>query len=152
MDFIKFENKVKSMSIKEIVLAMVEGLRNPKTDKVDISSWGEVSEGLCIGCAATNCILLLSESEAREEISIEGRSWRNGPNFLIAFEDAINYLRQRALNSYNRIASKNGFATLSEESKVLIRRYADVHGYLSIYDDFTEEILNNWEIIAHKYL
>jgi len=51
--------KIKSMTAKEHIMNMVEGLRNPMT-VINMDTFGEKREdGVCFGCAATNSICRL---------------------------------------------------------------------------------------------
>lgn len=51
-----FKETVQKMTIKEIILAMVNGLKKEHV-KVDFNYFGYVApNGICYGCAATNAI------------------------------------------------------------------------------------------------
>jgi len=67
-----FEKRIKSMSAKEIILTMVESLRNPVTE-INMDTYGRAvlkhtGEIVCYGCAATNTILKLIEIENQAEL------------------------------------------------------------------------------------
>lgn len=102
-----FEEKVRSMSPSEIIMAMVKGLEKPYT-KIDMSSYGRghIQDGkeVCYGCAATNAICeivgkpfsFINISDNREgdlECSFD---------FLDTFECALDYLRTGRIESCNR--------------------------------------------------
>lgn len=115
---IDIADKVRAMSAKEIIMAMVEGLRNPYT-KIDMTTFGEKIDGICFGCAATNTLcqingglIKLPEMGVRSErVSVRFNNSKE-PDFISAFEDAINYLRQGQLRGYNNIAADLGVAKI----------------------------------------
>jgi|TARA_R110000868_G_scaffold74337_13_gene215017 hypothetical protein len=137
-----FKEQVQKLSAKEIVMSMVNGLRNPAVkvrmetygDSLPIKSlFGLVTKEVCIGCAATNTICNLTKVKFTPK-SIKNRSYTieehlgNGKIyedldgaciFLAEFETAIDFLRQGSINSYNDIASSNGFAKIKWGSKEL---------------------------------
>lgn len=49
------EQKIRALSPKEFIMAMVNGLRNPLT-QINMGSFGHVEGTTCFGCAATNAI------------------------------------------------------------------------------------------------
>jgi len=96
----ELEQKIRSLSAKEIIMAMVEGLKNPKT-KIDMTTYGEVrSKGICYGCAATNAIIQLSDYTPKEACELYYKV--NG--VIVYFEMAINALRQGNIIYYNLIS------------------------------------------------
>lgn len=108
------EWKIKDMSAKEIILAMIDGLENPVM-KVDMNTFGEKKEGVCYGCAATNAICKLGGFEPSKEMALYGsRTYSDNSYFLVAFEAAIDRLRRGCVISYNNIAIEDGFATIKE--------------------------------------
>lgn len=101
----QFEEKVKSMTGKEIVLAMIEGLENPVME-VDMSTYGEIKNDICYGCAATNAVCKIGRFEPAYYIN------EKGMEFWGTFEYAINSLRLGDIIYYNAYAQMGGFAKL----------------------------------------
>lgn len=129
-----FKEKVQSMTAKEIILAMVDGLRNPVTDKIDMSTFGDSIDGICFGCAATNTICKIgkySKEDLLKSVTTE-ESWRSeryiisrlgltgckedyypiNNYFIHDFESAINVLRSGYVDTYNDYAIVNEFAEI----------------------------------------
>ena len=121
-----FEQKVKSMTAKEIIMAMVEGLRNPTTE-ISMSCYGQVIEGVCYGCAATNTIcniggyavedLISYSTKSNSFLSTISREDLTQGEFVGVFEEAINDLRLGEISSYNLRAERHGFATINDNGK-----------------------------------
>jgi hypothetical protein len=117
-----FESKVKSMTGKEIVLAMVEALTHPPVVNINMSTFGSYDvtgknylfglikrrKYVCFGCAATNTICKISGKvfEGKEILVLRSRAEfvNCRPLFLAAFECAINELRKGDLLRYNYYA------------------------------------------------
>lgn len=139
-----FIEKVKSMTAAEIILTMVEGLVNPKTDIVDMASFGhtdtEYGRDVCYGCAATNTILKILDADksglfpkAQEDSSetiglgawnpnlfnVSGDTAANKfakvNSFLVDFEYAIDALRIGEIAEYNSFAKACGFAQIEDD-------------------------------------
>ncbi len=111
------EQKIKSMSGYDIVMAMINGLEKEHV-KVDMSTYGDENGDTCYGCAATNIICEISGKVFHRGDGIDSEVGRAlfldiSENFLSEFELAIDYLRQGEVIAYNRIADSNGFAELS---------------------------------------
>lgn len=112
------EEKIKSMSAKEIILAMVDSLKNPVT-KVNMYSFGSYEDGICYGCAATNAICRIGMLDPEVELlSISGPKYRNYSDLISGFEDAIDCLRNGYIKRYNSLAQKYGFATITESTEL----------------------------------
>jgi len=74
--------KIKSLTPKEVIMAMVEGLQNPKT-KIKMSTYGyKDGNNICYGCAATNCLLTLDPT-------LELGTNTNGFNYLFPVEESL---------------------------------------------------------------
>jgi len=91
-----FEEKVESMKIHEIVDAMIQGVKKQHV-KLDFSTYGDVVNGVCYGCGATNaiCEIIGTKFDAN---SLPYRETRvdfleTSYEYLITFETAINWLR-----------------------------------------------------------
>ena len=121
-----FEQKVKSMTAKEIIMAMVEGLRNPTT-KIDMMTFGQVKNGVCIGCAATNTICNIGGYTVKDIRNntygitrpVLSRTKMTQCHFVGYFEDAIDELRSGDILGYNLAAEEFGFATIEDNDKDL---------------------------------
>src|SRR5690606_9344937 len=114
MNYTEFEKKVKSMSAHDIIMAMVDGLRNPRT-KINMRTFGEIRDGICYGCAATNAVLRIMDAKEEEvEEHFHGRrsdSYKASP--LWQFESAINFLRCGMVGLYNECAAEIGIAPIT---------------------------------------
>lgn len=110
----EIEEKIKSMSAHDIIMAMVEGLRNPKT-KIDMSTFGEIRGEVCYGCAVTNAIMHIidaNENEVKSHV-IRRSAYAFSGSFLSEFESAIDYLRMGYAHYYNSCAMQAGFAQIT---------------------------------------
>lgn len=118
-----FKERVQSMTIKEIVLAMIAGLEREYI-KVDMTVYGVIRDGVCFGCAATNAVCEISgvtfSSKSIENIFERAMFLHTEPAFLNYFEIAINKLRLGRLLAYNDLARGIGVALIPEE---LVREY-----------------------------
>lgn len=116
-----FEDKVKSLTAKEIILTMVKALRNPWV-KIDMSTFGDTlysNNKVCIGCAATNTICEIAGIKfTPSNIGFgENRAKRikcNDTEFLFRFESAIDSLRDGDIITYNDYAGEIEIATIPE--------------------------------------
>lgn len=103
-----FEKKVKAMSFKQIVKAMVAGLRNRHTS-INMETYGTAIDGVCWGCAATNTICEIAQTKIPADmISYVGDRaifLRAEHDFLIRFENAIDHLRTGYVESYSKAAA-----------------------------------------------
>ena len=111
-----FKEKVQAMSAKEIIMAMVEGLRNPVT-KIRMNTYGGVRNDICYGCAATNTICKIANLDVDYLISkrpigtmtfifSDHEKYDEQAEFIDEFENAINYLRSGEIEEYNYLAEK----------------------------------------------
>ncbi len=135
--------KIKSMTAKEIIMAMVDGLKNPMT-VIDMGTFGEVYEedGVCYGCAATNAICNIqgtSKQKIKNEIKNElmhGYHYTvrktkrdlctvDNIRFITDFEYGIDYLRSGDISAYNHYSHKAGFAKISSKGIDLPPLYTD---------------------------
>ena len=141
-----FKEKVQAMSAKEIIMAMVEGLRNPVT-KINMGTYGEVDDGVCYGCAATNAICKIGKISLDEFLKIDPCNSMQGftknlddRKFIDYFENAINYLRRNYIREYNAYADIIGIA------KIVI---TDGHILPYLDDGYTEEDLQKYVKLAN---
>ena len=139
-----FEEKVQSMTAKEIIMAMVQSLRNPLT-KIDMGTFGNVKGGVCYGCAATNFICNVGKITLEEFILVEPDESMMGfannkydMEFLSAFEESIDRLRVGSIYSYNYYARKYGYATIEDNGIELP----------VLRNDFSEEDLEKYVELA----
>jgi hypothetical protein len=134
-----FMQTVKAMTFKELVLAMVAGLRH-RWVRVEMSSFGGVDrDGVCVGCAATNLICQL-RGEVIPSSSIYNYVRRAqfvecDSHFLEKFETAIDQLRCQRITMFNSVVRPLGLPTIPDGWSP--------GGY--IRNDFTEECLQSWE-------
>lgn len=140
MNYQEFENKVKSMTAHDIIMAMVDGLRQPRT-KIDMDDFGCVEDGICYGCAATNTILhIMNANEEEAMYHILRRKYdASMPPALDKFEIAIDHLREGEVDLYNRYAKDCGIAQITPMPGQELP-YLD--------DDYTEDQLQQYEKLA----
>lgn len=140
MNYKEFERKIRSMSAHDIIMSMVEGLRNPKT-KIDMGTYRAIRNGVCFGCAATNAVLHImnaNEEEVRSHVAYRQKC----DNFQLRyFEYAINRLRLGWLDWYNEYAAHLGLAQIVPIPEQELPRLGN---------DYTEEQLKEYEKLA-KY-
>jgi len=115
-----FEDVVRSMSAREIIMAMVDGLKNPAV-KVNMMTFGaseydQNDKLVCYGCAATNAICHITKVTFTPK-TIGSTHWRSKilnttDVFLEAFENAIDHLRSGGIGDYNDLAAWHGFALI----------------------------------------
>lgn len=116
----ELENKIKSMTAKEIILAMIDSLKNPLT-KIDMDSFGHVDNGICYGCAATNTICKIGDLNPNIELNADnlwGAKYARDSRFIEGFERAIDYLRLGSIKMYNNTASSYGFALIKSDNSL----------------------------------
>lgn len=119
---INFEDKVRSMTGKEIVMSMVNGLLNGYYT-VDMGTFGNSNGRTCFGCAATHAITEISKVKF-DDSNISGCTNKSiaigcDSSFLDSFECAINKLRSRNISGYNLHARCIGIAQLPYSQKDL---------------------------------
>lgn len=110
-----FEDKVRSMTVAQIIMAMVQGLRK-RWVKVNMNTYGDIQIGpkgkiVCWGCAATNTVFQIAKIKPSfDTLQSYARGWSWGEQarmvgtnteFLREFEIAINDLRQGHLGDFN---------------------------------------------------
>lgn len=140
--------KIKSLTPKEIIMAMVEGLQNPKTE-IDMSTYGYKDGDVCFGCAATNCLLTL---DSTLELSDSFRALDSGfslmfkdyeREFIERFEFAINDLRCGDICGCNFNLKKIEIPTISNKNNIELP-------YLK--DNYTQEQLIPYIKLAESQL
>ena len=137
-----FEKTVRAMSAKQIIMAMVKGLRHPKTT-VRMGTFGGFSnKGICYGCTATNAIYTIAK--VMPDPAMIGKDTDRAKQvnakkeFLLEFESAIDYLRQGNLYGYNLYAKKIGIATRKGGEDLP-----------ALYDDYTATKLAQYVALAN---
>lgn len=120
-----FKETIQAMTGKEIVMTMVNGLRNEHA-KVRMISYGHKIFGVCYGCAATNTIAELfggdtsfvlnnSKCDTFERCSNVDKDWK----FVSKFERAIDFLRMGYICDYNFIAREISISELEIPNREL---------------------------------
>jgi len=112
----KFEEKVKSMTSSEIIMAMVNGLR-AKYYTLDMNTFGETMGETCYGCAATHCIAEISgvvfgSKEVANDSTVRGDVIGSSAAFLIDFEAGIDGLRRGNTFFFNGVAEEIGISKI----------------------------------------
>lgn len=100
-----FEEIVRSLTAKELILTMVRGLEAERFH-IDMGSYGHVAWGTCFGCAATSAVLEIAVDRItpKDACSV----WTSLSNklgcstdYLKSFEKSVDYIRSGTLRSYN---------------------------------------------------
>lgn len=148
-----FEEQVRSMTGKEIMQAMIDGLTNPKI-RIDMSSYGDVKfepsfvffkRTVCVGCAATNTICNIAKTTFNKE-SIATRTSRSSHincsyDFLSTFEFAIDCLRKGNIEQYNDFARKIDISEISVLNKHLPElTTTEYKENLHFYQEYCDEL------------
>jgi len=123
----KFSEIVKAMSGKDIVMAMVNGLK-AKHVEIDMDTYGDTRDNICFGCAATNTICEIRGKawtvedklgiKTAAELLVGGDvfnltfSEEQEKYFIDSFEVAMDYLRKGYFGGYNCAAKCCGFSEL----------------------------------------
>lgn len=117
-----FEEKVRSMTGREIIETMIAGLEREWV-KVKMQTFGDVYWGseysgpICVGCAATNflCELNGKPFNIHNILGSTNRSVASNAEsrqFFQQFELAIDQLRRGNIMEYNALAKLGGYATI----------------------------------------
>ena len=141
----EFDNKVKSMTSKQIIEAMVNGIKN-KHVEIDMNTFGAVEDGICYGCAATNAICEIYGAGISESSILETRSRASYVNssytFLDKFEYAIDHLRSGCIDSYNNCAKQISIAKIKEPDwwldEPLLMKTHNYESLLPVYQALAE--------------
>ena len=143
MNYEQFEKKVKSMTANDIIMAMVKGLRKPRTI-IDMETFGRMENRICYGCAATNAVLQIMKADEEEvmEHIIGHASEVYISSAAYQFELAIDGLKNGKVDLYNKYAINAGFAQ--------IKPIPGVKKLPCLWDDYTEEQLQEYVKLA-KY-
>lgn len=121
-----FQDKVRSMTAKEIIMAMVKALTKPPIVRVDMNTFGTVRRNwrnlfitpVCFGCAATNTICEISGIKFNKDnigdLETRAKAVNSDYWFMQHFEYAIDSLRSGNVYSYNRKAKPYSFAQIKD--------------------------------------
>ncbi len=112
-------SKIRSLTPKQVIMAMVDGLKNPKT-KIQMSTFGYQEGDVCYGCAATNALcqlfdindpvgwLAIIDDDHDQETVNRTPGFRNSAAKLneitediMHFENAVEFLRRGNLLTAN---------------------------------------------------
>ena len=108
-----FKEKLQSMTIKNIVLMVIDAVENPVVT-LNFDTFGKVINGVCCGCAATNSLCKMS-AKVFDNNSIEKRAAFidiKNMTLVSAFESSIDDLRNIDFYWYNYLADKYNYAQL----------------------------------------
>lgn len=136
-DLKKLMKEVQGMSSGEIIITMIEAIRNPVT-QLRMYSFGRISEGICIGCAAANFIIKTLGMDL-EDLKIDGYRYRKIHPSISNLENAIDLLRLGRLDDYNWMAETIDMSPIINPNKIELP---------SLGDNFTEKELRIWEKLA----
>jgi hypothetical protein len=147
-------DKIKALTPKQFVMAMVDGLR-ARYAIVDMGSYGYIEDGLCYGCAATNAIAKVNGSlYPIDEVKINVNHFRtsfdwyhatisNDPgneSFIVTIEQAYNCLRVADIFMCNFYLDRVGLFNLNYEMLSLVH----------LHNDYTEEDLQTYVDYANS--
>ena len=140
--------KIKSMKPSEHIQNMVDGLRKPITDKINMITFGFttfekrffglVAKRICYGCAATNAIGRLLVYP-REWIYFRQDKFVNSNEDIHIYEYAINYLRSGDLKTANKHFKDLGIEPIKENIEIYLPK---------LDNDYTKEDLDAYEKLA----
>jgi hypothetical protein len=132
---IHIEEKIIGLSAKEMIMAMVNGLRKRHVC-IDMSTFGRKSNGVCFGCAATNALIEISGISAEEAVDLSVFSCKSV--IISDFETAIDSLRCGDIYFCNIYLE---FPEIVNPENI----------YLPILmDDYTEDELQQYEKLANS--
>jgi hypothetical protein len=146
-----FEETVKAMTGKEIVLAMINGLKESPY-QINMMTFGDAENTetgvVCFGCAATSCITKISgvTFTARNITNSEDRAQALScqHSFIVSFEAAINELRSGWVGNYNKLASIYGFEELpvpeDDEDELPALTTSDWRDNIIAYEQWAETL------------
>ena len=125
-----FEEKVRSLSFKQILGYLIEGLENPDYE-IDMHQFAKVNKKICYVCAATSAISKMGNVIFPIE-KIEYSEFRSdllncSISFFWDFETALDKLREGDLINYNLMADELNFSKAPFYDKLLPK--LDTHNY-----------------------
>lgn len=148
-----FEEIVRAMSAKDIIMAMVNGLKNPST-KINMCTFGYSKHNfftfgfglkpICHGCAATNAICQIAGIKFTPDNIAETYTRATAINssitFLNVFERAIDELRKGNIQQYNFLAIRGKFDEIKNVTQIYLPR---------LEDNFSKKQLKVYEELAN---
>lgn len=152
-----FEEKVKSMTGKQILQAMIDGLNKPWVT-VNMDTYGDVDtvrygflklrkKRVCFGCAATNTICEINKTIFPiDEINTVGRRAgfiESDIDFLYDFERALDYLRQGDVPGYNSYVRDIDVAQIPVLSALPLLTTENYKYNLTHYQNYCDAINEN---------
>jgi hypothetical protein len=141
--------RIQTMTAKEVILSMVSGLRKKHTE-INMDTYGKIENGVCYGCAATNCIIEIAEGEKDWYFPNDTRLTISSfiqpidlvaASVIVHFETAINYLRQGDIGIYNEYEDYINIPTIHVP--------VDFPELPLLENDYTEEDLLVYEQLAN---
>lgn len=142
MKTLSFKEKVQSMTAKEIIMAMVTGLKeNPFNIKINMWSFGWKNANDDIqGCAAMVTICGIAgkmfdfeKSGKRKFSSIE-----EDENFIDNFESAIDCLRHGFLPQYNEFAEELKIPLIENPDDIYLPPLTNTNNYLDHLEPYIQ--------------
>lgn len=135
----QFEQKIKAMSAAEIILTMVDSCVNPPPSlKIDTNTFGEVKNGVCVGCIATATIINAGNINPTDGNIELWSGALSRLSFLDWFESAINFLRSGDIDNYNCFAKRCGIAQIRNHGKKLPEITTDNFQDKAVLDAYRE--------------
>ena len=116
-----FEQTVKSMSAKQIIMSLVEGLQTPAVN-LQMASFGMYHpyKKSCSGGAVTNMICRITGKVfSSPKINLRetrAKTLQVSNTFLFHFEIAIDCLRMGEIRNYNYLAKKIGLVQIHKST------------------------------------
>ena len=138
-----FEDKVKSLSFKQILGFLIEGLENPEYP-VNMAVFAMIINGVCFGCAALNAITKLYGKPFPLN-KFYNRFMRSSYldcsyDFYFDVENAYDSLRAGNVQKYNLIASRIGIALCPVDIELPFLRTTDYLVGLDEYKEFYDSL------------
>ena len=138
------ETKIINLTPYELIDAMIQGLKNPSC-QIDMNTYGNVIDGICFGCAATNAIQYLSGKKFTPNNILSRNSrakyLKLNVNVLDSFENAIDYLRLGSIEMPNLYLAELGIPEIIYD---LDKRYPELttENYLEnlhVYEELRDQ-------------
>ena len=157
-----FEETVRAMTIDQLIMAMVIGLRHPKV-RLDMGTFGKVikkeyffglyTQKVCYGCAATNTICQIADVTFTPEnikyLTTKSEAVNATPTFLSYFEQSIEELRRGNLDLYNFYAQSIGIALIPG---AVVKKYSGINSLPHLNTEYTNDELQEYAALAYTLL
>lgn len=142
-----FDEKVRGMTPKEIVMSMVNGLRKRHVC-VNMHFFGGFACGVCIGCAATNTLCeigqVVFDLDSIGDTDARAKFINGSRYFVDIFENAINDLRMGDVRACNDWLTRIGLSLLKDTAELNLEILPCLN------NDFTEEELERYIQFANS--